>query len=62
MLDGLLVALSPLLLEDDFHLAFSVLDDCRFNFDFFRRHNRATSQCELAGADFVYFGEREDVA
>lgn len=44
ILDGLLVALSPFLLEDHFHLPFSVLYYGGFHFDVVARNERVTSK------------------
>lgn len=61
VLDGFLVALSPLLLEDDLHLPLGVLHDGRLDSDLLWRDDRAATHGEFARTDFVNLRERQDV-
>lgn len=61
VLDGLLVSLSTLLLELDFHAALGVLDDSRVDLDTGRVDGRVAAEGVLAGAELVDLVELEDV-
>lgn len=62
VLDGLLVALSTLLLELDFHGALGVLDDGGLHLDLGGRDDGVAADGVFAGAELVNFVELEDVS
>lgn len=62
MLDGFGVALSPLLLEDELHVAFRVLYYSRLDLDSAFGDSWVAAQSVFPGAELVDFVEGENVA
>lgn len=62
MLDGFLVTFSPLLLEDDFHLALRMFDDGGLDLDLLRWYDRVATERELTRANLVHLRECKDVS